>query len=104
MDLSFFKFGWLYIKAVTSDAHMSLLQMISMTLRKVDVRSIVEYRIMAKKAGIDIVPSSLEAHSLAGGNITMLFVLLLLHRRQALGLVLTLPVHWILQEEMYLMP
>ncbi|GAN33332.1 MAG: UPF0365 family protein [Candidatus Brocadia sp. AMX2] len=64
-----FKFGWLYIKAVTSDAHMSLLQMISMTLRKVDVRSIVEYRIMAKKAGIDIVPSSLEAHSLAGGNI-----------------------------------
>ncbi|MFN3531231.1 MAG: flotillin-like protein FloA [Candidatus Brocadia sp.] len=64
-----FKFGWLYIKAVTSDAHVSLLQMISMALRNVDVRSIVEYRIMAKKAGIDIALSSLEAHSLAGGNV-----------------------------------
>lgn len=64
-----FKFGWLYIKSVASDAHVSLLQMISMTLRKVDIRSIVEYRIMAKKAGIDIAPSSLEAHSLAGGNV-----------------------------------
>lgn len=64
-----FKFGWLYIKAVTSDAHVSLLQMISMALRNVDVRSVVECRIMAKKAGIDIPSSSLEAHSLAGGNV-----------------------------------
>ncbi len=63
-----FKFGWLYIKAVSSNAHVSFLQMISMTFRNVDVRSIVECRIMAKKMGIDIAPSSLEAHSLAGGN------------------------------------
>lgn len=64
-----FKFGWLYIKAVTSDAHVSLLQMIGMTFRNVDVRSVVECRIMAKKVGIDIASSSLEAHSLAGGNV-----------------------------------
>ncbi len=64
-----FKYGWLYIKAVSSDAHVSLLQMIRMTLRNVDVRSIVEYRVMAKKAGIDISSASLEAHFLAGGNV-----------------------------------
>ena len=65
----FFKYGRLYIKAITSDAHISLLEMINMTLRNVDVRSIVEYRVMAKKAGIDIPSKSLEAHSLAGGNV-----------------------------------
>lgn len=65
----FFKYGRLYIKAITSDAHISLMEMINMTLRNVDVRSIVEYRVMAKKAGIDISAKSLESHSLAGGNV-----------------------------------
>ena len=65
----FFKHGALYIKAIASDAHVPLLQIISMTFRDIDARSIVEHRIMAKKAGIDIAPSSLEAHSLAGGNV-----------------------------------
>lgn len=64
-----FKFGWLYIKAITSDAHVSILQMIGMSFRNVDVRSVVECRIMAKKVGIDIASSSLEAHSLSGGNV-----------------------------------
>lgn len=64
-----FKYGWLYIKAISSDAHVSLLQMISMTFRNIDIRSVVEHRIMAKKAGIDITSSSLEAHCLAGGNV-----------------------------------
>jgi uncharacterized protein YqfA (UPF0365 family) len=64
-----FKYGWLYIKAFSSDARVSLLQMISMTFRNIDVRSVVEHRIMAKKAGIDIALSSLEAHCLAGGNV-----------------------------------
>ena len=64
-----FKYGWLYVKAVVSDTHISLLRMINMTLRQIDVRTIVDHRIMAKKAGIDIAPSSLEAHYLVGGNV-----------------------------------
>ena len=76
-----FKYGWLYIKAVTSDAHVSLLQMISMTFRNVDVRSVVEHRIMAKKAGIDIASSSLEAHSLAGGNVNQVVRALIAARK-----------------------
>jgi uncharacterized protein YqfA (UPF0365 family) len=64
-----FKYGRLYIKSITSGAHVSLLQMIGMTFRHIDTQSIVEYRVMAKKAGIDIAAASLESHSLAGGNI-----------------------------------
>ncbi|MDN3513293.1 MAG: flotillin-like protein FloA [Candidatus Brocadia sp.] len=81
-----FKYGWLYIKAVTSDAHVSILQMISMTLRNVDVRSIVEYRIMAKKAGMDIAVTSLEAHSLAGGNVNHVVRALIAARKVNIGL------------------
>lgn len=64
-----FKYGGLYIKSIISDAHVSLTQMISMTFRNVDIRSLVDHRIMAKRAGIDLASSSLEAHSLAGGNV-----------------------------------
>ncbi|MCF6158268.1 MAG: UPF0365 family protein [wastewater metagenome] len=64
-----FKYSRLYIKSITSGARVSLLQMIGMALRHADTRSIVEYRIMAKKAGIDIAAASLESHCLAGGDI-----------------------------------
>src|SRR3990167_7323313 len=64
-----FKYGWFYIKSVASDAPVSFLQMIGMGFRHVDARTVVECRIMAKKAGIDIAASSLEAHQLTGGNI-----------------------------------
>ena len=67
--LVIFKYGWLYIKSVASDAPVSFLQMIGMGFRHVDARTVVECRIMAKKAGIDIATSSLEAHQLTGGNI-----------------------------------
>lgn len=64
-----FKFGRLYVNSLSSNAHVSLFQMVGMALRRVDAQSIVEYRIMARKAGIDIAPSSLESHHLAGGNV-----------------------------------
>ncbi|MCC6325043.1 MAG: hypothetical protein DCC43_14145 [Candidatus Brocadia sp.] len=64
-----YKYGGLYIKALLSDAHVSFAQMVSMTFRNVDARSLVNYRIMAKKAGIDIASSALEAHHLAGGKV-----------------------------------
>ena len=46
-----FKYGWLYIQALASDAHVALLQLIGMTFRRVNARIIVESRIMAKKSG-----------------------------------------------------
>jgi uncharacterized protein YqfA (UPF0365 family) len=82
----FFKYGRLYIKAITSDAHISLLEMMNMSLRNVDVRSIVEYRVMAKKAGIDITAKSLESHSQSGGNVQGVVRALIVARKANIAL------------------
>jgi len=68
--LMLFKYGWLYIQALASGAPISLIQLVGMTLRRVNARVIVESRIMAKKAGLDIDTPLLEAHYLAGGNVS----------------------------------
>ncbi len=65
----FFTYGRLYINAVSSGATISFSKIIGMAMKRIDVKSMVKYCIMAKKAGIDIAPSSLEAHFLAGGNV-----------------------------------
>lgn len=68
--LLLFKYGWLYIQALASGAPVSLIQLVGMTLRRVKARIVVESRIMAKKAGLEIDTPLLEAHYLAGGNVT----------------------------------
>ncbi|MFN3466496.1 MAG: flotillin-like protein FloA [Candidatus Brocadiales bacterium] len=68
--LMLFKYGWLYIQALASGAPISLIQLVGMTFRRVNARIIVESRIMAKKAGLEIDTPLLEAHYLAGGNVS----------------------------------
>ncbi len=67
--LLLFKYGWLYIQALASGANVALVQLIGMTLRRVNARVIVDSRIMAKKAGLDYDTPQLEAHYLARGNV-----------------------------------
>ena len=67
--LLIFKYGWLYIQALASGANVELLQLIGMTFRRVNARTIVDSRIMAKKAGLDYDTQQLEAHYLARGNV-----------------------------------
>jgi len=64
-----FKYGWLYIQALASGANVALLQLVGMTLRRVNARIIVDSRIMAMKAGLDYDTPQLEAHYLARGNV-----------------------------------
>ena len=59
----------LWWQSILSNAPVSLIQIIFMRFRKVDASIIVEVRIMAKKAGIDIESDALEAHYLAGGDV-----------------------------------
>src|SRR6187549_3904589 len=59
----------LYIQALLSNAHVGLLELVGMRLRKVDIRTIVLSRIRAVKAGIDIPTSALEQHFLSGGRV-----------------------------------
>ena len=65
-----FRFGFLWLQAFLSGAHVKLLDLVGMWFRKVDARVIVINRINAVKAGLDISTAKLEAHYLAGGNVT----------------------------------
>ncbi|MBL0869436.1 MAG: flotillin-like protein FloA [Phycisphaerales bacterium] len=59
----------LYIQAAVSNAKVSMLELIGMRLRKVDLRVIVFSRIRAKKAGLEISTANIETHYLAGGRV-----------------------------------
>jgi uncharacterized protein YqfA (UPF0365 family) len=59
----------LWFQALTSNAQVGLLQLFMMRFRKVNATIIVNARITAKKAGIDITSDKLEAHFMAGGHV-----------------------------------
>ncbi|MHC5190774.1 MAG: flotillin-like FloA family protein, partial [Planctomycetota bacterium] len=63
-----FMYGSLWIQAFMSGARVSFFDLIGMTLRKVNARTIVVSRITAKKADIELSTAQLEAHFLAGGR------------------------------------
>lgn len=59
----------LWIAALASGAGVSIAKLIAMRLRRVPPQNIVNPRISAVKAGLDIPTDQLEAHFLAGGNV-----------------------------------
>lgn len=60
----------LWFSALVSGVKISLLQLILMRWRKVPPSVIVSSMIEGTKAGLNIDPNELEAHYLAGGNVT----------------------------------
>ncbi len=71
MLLLIFNYGQLWFQAYWSKAPVTFLELLGMSLRKVNARTIVQAQIMATQAGLgdDITPRRLEAHSLAGGDV-----------------------------------
>jgi uncharacterized protein YqfA (UPF0365 family) len=69
------KYGNIWFQAYMSNARVSMLSLVGMSLRQVNTRVIVQSKIMAMQAGIANDPSAgistrrLEAHYLAGGNV-----------------------------------
>ena len=67
------KYFALWIQAKFSEAKVSLVDLVGMTLRKVNPNIIVRSKIMAIQAGLSekdgLTTRSLEAHYLAGGNV-----------------------------------
>ena len=59
----------LYVKALFSNASVSIFELIAMSLRKVNAGLIVNNRIRLVQAGIDIPRKELETHYLAGGEV-----------------------------------
>ncbi len=60
----------LWFSALVSNVRISLLQLILMRWRKVPPATIVSSMIEGTKAGLTLNPNELEAHYLAGGNVT----------------------------------
>jgi len=70
--LFYFIFSYLalWLQALVSGAKVGLINMIFMRFRKVPPKLIIESKIMAVKAGIEILTDDLESHFLAGGNVS----------------------------------
>jgi uncharacterized protein YqfA (UPF0365 family) len=64
-----FNFINLYVQALVSGARVSFIELIGMSLRKVNPNLIVAARIQATRAGLDINQQEMESHVLAGGNL-----------------------------------
>src|SRR3984957_9937915 len=72
-----FKFFGLWLRARIANAPVNMGKMVGMRLRKVPVGLIVDSRITAVKAGIEIPSDPLEAHYLAGGDVTQVILALI---------------------------
>lgn len=64
-----FRFFNFWLRARLANAPVGLFKMFGMSLRKVPVGLIVDNRITAVKAGLEIPTDPLEAHYLAGGDV-----------------------------------
>lgn len=64
-----FSFIKLYVQALVSGARVTFIDLIGMSLRKINPNLIVAARIQATRAGLDIPQSEMESHILAGGNL-----------------------------------
>src|ERR1700716_4443082 len=65
-----FNFFGIWLRARIANAPVGLGKMVGMRLRKVPVGMIVDNRITSVKAGIEIPSDPLEAHYLAGGDVS----------------------------------
>src|SRR5215813_12849613 len=70
-------FFGLWLRARIANAPVSIGKMIGMRLRRVPVGMIVDNRITAVKAGIEIPSDPLEAHYLAGGDVNQVILALI---------------------------
>src|ERR1700748_1285196 len=72
-----FNFFGVWLRARIANAPVGMGKMVGMRLRKVPVGLIVDNRITAVKAGIEIPTDPLEAHYLAGGDVSQVVLALI---------------------------
>src|ERR1700756_3475724 len=72
-----FNFFGLWLRARIANAPVGMGKMIGMRLRRVPVGLIVDSRITAVKAGLDVASDPLEAHYLAGGDVSQVILALI---------------------------
>ena len=69
LSLVIFKYLNLWLQSITNKAAIGFVDLVAMSLRKINPKIIVQGRIAALRAGIDISREDLEAHYLAGGHV-----------------------------------
>ena len=69
MALQFY--GTIWLRGFISGARITFLELISLSLRKVPVRKIVDTRITLIKSGFNVSVDDLSTHHLAGGDVHM---------------------------------
>lgn len=90
--IAFAAYGKLWFQAYMSNADVSILALIGMGFRQVNSRLIVQAKIMASQAGLDInrrtgiSTQRLEAHYLAGGNVTNVILAIIAAQRAGIRL------------------
>ena len=83
----FMKYFKLWLRAFMTRARISPLNLVFMSLRKVNPNVIVDAKIMAVQAGIDSISTeAMEAHYLAGGNVRRLVQALIAANRARIDL------------------
>ncbi len=76
----------LWVSAMASGAGVGIFQMVAMRLRRVAPRLIVNPRISAVKAGLQVPVDLLEAHFLAGGNVNRVVIALISAQKAGISL------------------
>lgn len=64
-------YGTIWLRGFISGAHVTFLELISLSLRKVPVRKIVDVRITLIKTGFNVSVDELSSHHLAGGDVAL---------------------------------
>lgn len=81
-----FSFFSVWLRAWLAGAYVGIVTLVAMRLRQVPYGLIVDARITAKKAGIEISIDEMEAHYLAGGNVVPTIQALIAAQKAAIEL------------------
>ncbi len=82
----FLKFFNIWLRALVSNAPVSIFKLVGMWLRRVPVALVVDSRITAGKAGLTFSTDQLEAHYLSGGQIDHVVLAMIAADKAGLGL------------------
>ena len=80
-------FGMIYVRALTSGAKVTLIELIALRLRRVPAGLIVNNRIAGVRSGLPISIDDLSTHFLAGGNVPMVVLALIAARKAGINLL-----------------
>jgi uncharacterized protein YqfA (UPF0365 family) len=80
------QFFGLYLRAMVSGAKVGFIDLLGMRMRKVNAMAIVNARIQASRAGLNITTPEMESHVLAGGDVQRVIAAMIAANKAAIDL------------------